>query len=141
MPGKVDWMAHALPMEGPKANDPTAGSVARRDAPTCTLAETLGDIRPRIGSTGVCVVLNEASVVAGILRFAELAASDDTRAEDAMRPGPSTYRPHVPIAEIAEKMQKHDLATAPITRPDGTLVGVLFRDDAIGAVRPSGRST
>lgn len=134
-------MAHALPMEGAKADDPTAGSVARRDAPTCTLDETLGDIRTRIGDPAVCVVLNEASVVAGILRFAELAASDDTKAEDAMRSGPSTYRPHVPIGELAEKMQQHDLETAPITRPDGTLVGVLFRADAIGAVKPTGRST
>ena len=135
-------MAHALPMEGAGADEPTAGSVALRDAPTCTLDEKIGDVRTRIGNAGVCVVLNDAGVVAGALRFEELAASDDTRAEDAMRSAPSTYRPHVPIAEIAEKMQTHDLESAPITRPDGTLVGVLFRGDAVGAVRPRpGRST
>ena len=126
-------MASALPVEGTKADEPTAGSIARTGAPTCRLDETLGEIRSRLDASEVCVVVNDANVVAGILRSKELVASDDTRAEDAMRPGPSTYRANVPIAEMAEKMTRHDLESAPITRPDGTLVGVLFRADAIGA--------
>jgi CBS domain-containing protein len=109
--------------------------VARTDAPTCALDDRLSDIRSRLGGGEVCVVMNEAGVVAGILREEELEGADGERAEDAMRPGPSTYRPDVPIAKLAEAMTKHDLDSAPVTRPDGTLVGVLFRSDAVAAAR------
>ncbi len=81
----------------------------------------------------MCVVVNEAGVVAGILRAKELERDDGLRAEEAMRPGPSTYRPNVPIAEMAQKMTEHDLASVPVTSADGTLIGVLFRDEAVKA--------
>ena len=47
-----------------------------------------------------------------------------------MRPGPSTFRPNVDIREMAHFMAEHDLASAPITTPDGGLVGMLMREDA-----------
>jgi predicted transcriptional regulator len=47
-----------------------------------------------------------------------------------MRPGPSTFRPNVPIQEMAEYMIDHDLVSSPITTSDGRLVGLLLRDDA-----------
>jgi Mg/Co/Ni transporter MgtE len=88
-------------------------------------------VRKRLGAFSVCVVVNERNVVAGILRSDELASPDDTRAEDAMRPGPSTFRPHVPIKEMADYFSKHDMDDAPITSVDGTLIGVLLKNDAI----------
>jgi Mg/Co/Ni transporter MgtE len=48
-----------------------------------------------------------------------------------MRPGPSTFRPLVPIAEMARYMTEHDLPTVPITTADGRLIGVLRREDAL----------
>lgn len=138
--GKVDWLAAGLPTEGKLASSPTAGSVARRDAPTCRLVEHVGDVRRRVREAGfdVCVVVNAERVVLGFFRAAELGKPDDMRAEDAMRPGPSTFRPHVAIEEIAAYMTRHDLASAPITTSDGRLVGVLFREDAL---RVAGRAS
>jgi Mg/Co/Ni transporter MgtE len=100
---------------------------------TCALDETLGAVRERGTKAGVCVVVNSERVVLGLLRAQELAGADDTPASDAMQPGPSTFRPNVAIAEMADYMKKHDLETAPITSSDGRLVGVLFRDDAVRA--------
>lgn len=109
--------------------------MARGDVPTCRLVEHVGDIRARVKEAGVevCVVVNSERVVLGLLRTRELEAPDDTRAEDAMRSGPSTFRPHVPIEEMVAYMSKHHLAEAPVTTADGRLVGVLFLSDAEAA--------
>jgi Mg/Co/Ni transporter MgtE len=114
------------------AGHPTAASVARRDAPRCGLDEVLGSVRAKVkaATTDVCVVTNDEGIVLGLLRLAEIDAGDDVRAEDVMSPGPSTFRPHVAIEEMAEYMTKHDLTSAPVTTSAGELVGVLFRDDA-----------
>jgi len=70
-------------------------------------------------------------VVLGLLRAKELEGDPASRIEAAMRPGPSTFRPHVPIAEMAHRMVEHDLENAPITTSDGRLVGLLRRADAV----------
>jgi CBS domain-containing protein len=36
---------------------------------------------------------------------------------------------------MVEYMTKHNLSNAPITTPDGKLVGLLVRDDAVAAQR------
>jgi len=130
--GKLDWLAAGLPSEGTNAELPRAGDVARRDVTTCWLSDRLGDVRERVGSTGwdACVVVNEGSVVLGLLRSKELKADPDLPVEQAMRPGPSTFRPHVAIQEMAEFMGAHDLVSSPITTSDGRLVGLLLREDA-----------
>jgi predicted transcriptional regulator len=79
----------------------------------------------------LCVVVNDQRIVLGILRAEQLSGPDDQRAEDAMRPGPSTYRPNVEIGEMADRMTKHDLDAVPITSSDGKLMGVLHREDAL----------
>jgi Mg/Co/Ni transporter MgtE len=77
-----------------------------------------------------CVVVNDERVVMGLLRDTELAGDPSRRIEQAMRPGPSTFRPHVPIAEMAEYMAEHNLESSPVTTSDGRLVGLLMRTDA-----------
>jgi CBS domain-containing protein len=130
--GKLDWLAAGLPTEGTNAERPRAGDVARRDAPTCNLDERLGDVRERVGAAGwdACVVVNQESVVLGLLRAKELEGDPDRRIEQAMRPGPSTFRPFVSIEEMAVFMGKHNLPNSPITSSDGKLVGLLVREDA-----------
>ncbi len=130
--GKLDWLAAGLPTEGTNAERPRAADVARRDAPTCHLEERLGDIRARVSGAGwdACVVVNEESVVLGLLRTKELEGDPDQRIEQAMRPGPSTFRPFVPIEEMAAFMGEHNLPNSPITTSDGRLVGLLVRGDA-----------
>jgi CBS domain-containing protein len=130
--GKSDWMAAGLPIEGEAAGRPTAATVVRRDVPTCHLEDPLGDVRKRVRAAGwdACVVVNEEQIVMGLLRVEQLGREEELTAESAMRPGPSTFRPHVPIAEMVEFMATHDLPNAPITTSAGKLIGLLIRKDA-----------
>jgi hypothetical protein len=50
VPGKADWRAHGLPVEGEHADLPTAGSLARDDAITCRLNDPIGPIRDQVES-------------------------------------------------------------------------------------------
>ena len=129
-PGKLDWLAAGLPTEGENSTRPRAGTVARRDVSTCSVEDRVGDVS---GDAGVAVVVDAAGVVVGLLRAKELASEPRARVEDVMLMGPSTFRPYVPIREIADHMKDHDLESSPITTSDGKLAGVLFRDDAVRA--------
>jgi hypothetical protein len=115
--GKLDWLAAGLPTEGENSTRPRAGTVCRTDVAT-TRPEGVS-----VPADVDTVVVDENRVVLGLLR----------RGEDEMTEGPSTFRPYVPIREMADYMQQHDLASAPITTSDGKLVGLLYRDDAIRA--------
>jgi CBS domain-containing protein len=130
--GKLDWLAAGLSTEGSNAQRPRAGDVARPDVPTCGLHERLGEVAQRVRAAGwdACVVVNAERVVLGLLRAKELEADRDLRIEQAMRPGPSTFRPYVSIAEMARFMADHNLDSSPITTSDGRLVGLLLRRDA-----------
>ena len=102
--------------------------------PTCGPKEGFGEVAKRVAAADwdACVVVNGERVVFGLLRADELAKTTDEVVEAVMRPAPSTFRPHVPIAEMAHYMIDHDLASSPITTSDGRLVGLLRVDDAAG---------
>src|SRR2546428_918925 len=130
--GKLDWKAAGLPTEGERADRPRAADLAKADVPTCRIDERIGDVRRRVLEAGwsACVVVNEERVVLGLLRSNELGRGTDESVEKIMRPGPSTFRPFVPIEEMALHMLEHDLESSPITTSDGRLVGLLRREDA-----------
>jgi Mg/Co/Ni transporter MgtE len=130
--GELDWLAAGLPTDGGNAELPRAGDLARPDVPTCRLDEPIGQVRERVRAAGwdACVVVNDQRVVLGLLRAGELGRGQEEPVEQVMRPGPSTFRPHVPIEELAHFMIHHDLPTSPVTTSDGRLVGLLRREDA-----------
>src|ERR687898_199638 len=130
--GKLDWLAAGLTTEGSNTQQPRAGDAARSDVPTCGLQELLGQVAQRVRAAGwdACVVVNPERVVLGLLRAKELKADPGLGIEQAMRSGPSTFRPHVPIAQLARFMADHDLDSSPITTSDGRLVGLLQQQDA-----------
>jgi CBS domain-containing protein len=130
--GKLDWIAAGLPSEGTEAEKPTAGSVANTNVARCSPDDTVADARTAARAVGidVCAVVNDDGVLLGLLRADELEGPDDARVMDAMLPGPSTFRPHVPIAEMVEYMTEHDLDPVPVTTSDGKLVGLLSLDEA-----------
>ena len=132
--GKLDWMAAGLPIEGTKAKLPRAGDLARKDTPTCSLDENLGAVRDRVHALGwdAVVVVNTERIVFGLLRAKELASGGDQSIAQAMRPGPSTFRPYVLAEEMAHSMVEHKLETSPITTSDGRLVGLLLQKDVVG---------
>lgn len=131
--GKVDWLAAGLPTEGPVAEEPRVGALARSDVPTCGLKERVAEVRGSLRTRGWdrCVVVNEERVVLGMIRADALEdASLDALAEEIMSPGPSTFRPNVSVTEMADYMSDHNLTRSPVTTSDGRLVGLLFREDA-----------
>ena len=135
--GKLDWLASGLPTEGTNANKPRAGSLARKDVPTCKLNERLGGVAERARSLGwdAAVVVNADRVVFGLLRAKELAADPERLISEAMRPGPSTFRPYVLADEMVNTMLDHKLESSPITTSDGRLVGLLRQKDVVDATR------
>jgi len=133
--GKLDWLAAGLPIEGTDAHIARVGDVARKDVPTATMDERLSDVRERAASLGrdAVVVVNEQNIVMGLLRAKELQQEGDCTVEQAMRPGPSTFRSYVSAKEVAEFMVEHKLDSSPITTSDGKLVGLLYQVDAVRA--------
>jgi CBS domain-containing protein len=128
-------MSAGLPTEGTNAQRPRLADVVRRDVPTCLLGERLGDVRSRAAAAGweACVVVSEERVVLGLLRSAELQADPGLLVEQVMRPGPSTYRPFVSVAEMRRTMTERDLESSPVTTSDGKLVGLVTKKD-VGAL-------
>jgi CBS domain-containing protein len=136
MPGKVDWIARALPLEGEKAGEPRAIDFAIREVVTCGLQETIGAVRERVAQSRhrFTFVVSEDGVLLGRLRKAALEGDPGARAEDVMEPGPSTSRPDTPPAELLAKLERRQLRTAVLSDPDGRLLGVVRRDDLAAAL-------
>src|SRR6516164_5907840 len=107
--GKLDWLAAGLPTEGTNAKKPRVGAIARKDVPTGHLGERLSDVRDRAHRAGwdSAVVVNDERVVFGLLRAKELAGDGEQLMSQAMRPGPSTFRPYVMAEEMAKIMVDH----------------------------------
>jgi CBS domain-containing protein len=131
MPGKVDWMARALPMEGEKAGEPRVIDVARQDVVTCRLDVTIADIRDRVAASpyGFAFVTTTDGILLGRLRRTALDGDPDRTAAAVMEPGPSTTRPDLAPAGILDKLRRADLTTAVLTDPEGRLLGVVRRED------------
>ena len=131
--GKLDWLAAGLPTEGDNSTRPRAETVCRREVPVCALADGLREVRDRVRAGGwdTAVVVDGARVVLGLLRADDLAKNPEGTVEQAMSSGPSTFRPYVPIKEMADYLTKHELESSPITTSDGRLVGLLYRSDAV----------
>lgn len=130
--GKADWLANGLPSEGTQANVPRAGDIARRNIPTCRLADRIGEVREQIKTAeqSVCLVVNDAGVVLGRLRGKALAAEPQTAAETVMESGPTTIRPNTPLELIARRISARKVGSIIVTDPDGKLIGILYRKDA-----------
>jgi len=134
-PGKEDWMAAGLPIEGSKASIPRVGSVARRDIPTCRLDERLGGVSARVLATGwdQCVVVNEGNIVLGRLRRPALEGDADAIVATVMEPGPVTYRPHVVAEDAARTLAERHVQSVLVTTGDGELIGVFRPEGASSA--------
>jgi rhodanese-related sulfurtransferase len=124
--GKVDWMAHGLPLEGSTETAPTALSFLRDDVATCELGERAEEIRRRIDASpyGFALVL-AGRVVLGRVRGSRLdGAPADASAQALMEFGPSTTRPHTDAKELADRLRAAGASVAILTSPDGILLGV-----------------
>jgi CBS domain-containing protein len=130
--GKVDWLAHGLPAEGTHASLPTAGTLARQDAATCTLDTPAAEALQAIDASryGFALVLSRDTVLLGRLRRSALeAVAGDAPIEPILEPGPSTIRPHLTVEDLRQQFQRPGVRTLLVTRPDGTLIGLLRHED------------
>jgi Mg/Co/Ni transporter MgtE len=85
-----------------------------------------------------CFVLDERGVVLGRIGRRAIRGRADVRAEEAMTLGPSTVRPSARLQAMVERMRRQKLTSLPVTRSDGTLVGLLTLADAEQARKPPG---
>jgi CBS domain protein len=129
--GKTDWLSNGLPSEGKLTSEQRIGRIAHRDTPTCRLGQRIADIHT---TQDLCVVLNEAGVIMGDLRGSALHGNPDTPVEQAMNPGPSTYRPNVSVKEMAHHLLDSGAKRVLVADADGRLIGWISRDDVVHAL-------
>ncbi len=129
---KVAWLAFDLPHEGTVPDSSRAGSMAHA-VPTCTSDATVGDIASELSDHPRVVVLDDDGVVLGVVRAEAAALPDDTAVLDAMHGAPPTVRPSVTADELAKSMDDDSRTFVLVTTPNGTLFGVIERDDLYDA--------
>jgi predicted transcriptional regulator len=134
--GKADWLANGWPIEGEQADQPTAGTLAHRDVPTCSLNEQLDAIRPRLAATEYesCPVVNEQNIVLGLLRRAAWSEDLSKTAQEVMDCAPRTYRLDAQPDAMLKYMDRHAVDSVLVTTSDGELVGLVLRADVTAAL-------
>lgn len=137
LPGKVDWLARGLPTEPERADRTRAIDLVRDDVVTCRPHSRMADVRPRAEASpyAFALVTTEDGALLGRLRKTALDADPQAVAEEVMESGPSTVRAHLPAEELAARMTRGKLTTIVVTSPDGTLLGVVRRQDTEAAGR------
>jgi CBS domain-containing protein len=125
--GKADWGSFGLPLDGAADSSTRVGAHLRTDVPTCRLEDRLPELCRRLDESGweTCFVVNNEGVLLGRIGRAAIRGRQDLSAEEAMTPGPSTIRPSARLEDVAERMQRQNLTTLPVTTPDGRLVGLI----------------
>ncbi len=129
MPGKVDWLARNLPVEGERAGETRVGDLARDDIVLCGLGDASADVATRIDDSpyGFALVMSSGGTLLGRLRRSAIEDGTDATAEELMSPGPSTVRPDTAVADLREKLDAKELKTAIVSTPEGHLIGVVLR--------------
>ena len=101
--------------------------------PTCSPDDTVGAAAGRAGDWALCVVVDDGGIVLGLLRGEDLGGDPGRRAEEAMHEGPSTFRPDVPVEEMAGHLRDHPkLGQVLVTTSGGRLLGAIRPADVTG---------
>jgi Mg/Co/Ni transporter MgtE len=125
--GEADWIAMGQPTVHNTGE--RIEQVARRDAPTCALQDTVESVRAKLPKDwNVCVVLNSDRIVLGLIDFSQEVDRDKSIGE-IMRPAPLTFRPGRPVAEICEYLKSKNVPVALVTTSVGQFIGVLRREE------------
>ncbi len=130
--GIADWKASGLPTEGTTDQEQRVANATRPDIPTCPPDEPIDEVRTRLSAAGweVCVVVDCDGVVIGRLHQIAMETDGELTAEQVMEPGPTTVRPDGLLQPLVDRMDHRDTPDVLVTTPQGTLIGVLFRDEA-----------
>jgi len=131
VPGKVDWLAHNLPVEGDRADAPIAARAMRDDAVLCRPGDRIAEVRDSIKRSPYpfALVTSEDGTLLGRAPLSALDADSDRPVFDVAEPGPKTFRPHVAADKVVGVLADKDLRWAIITTPEGRVLGVASRED------------
>ena len=139
MPGKVDWLAHNLLVEGERPDYPTAGRVTRDDAALCRPTDRIADVRESIERSPYpfALVTSDDGTLLGRAPSSALGPASEGPVWDVAEPGPKTFRPHASAEKVAAVLTDKGLRWAIVTTPEGRVLGVAARED-LEAARESG---
>jgi Mg/Co/Ni transporter MgtE len=129
--GKIDWLAHNLPVEG-EHEALTVGRFAHDDVVRSRPDDSVGAVAKRIEESPYefALVTTPGGVLLGRLPFnAAQNAGPEARVSEVMESGPSTVRPQRSVESTLERLAKQDLDWAIVTTPEGRLVGVASREE------------
>ena len=92
----------------------------------------MGDVHTAVRSAGwkICVVVDDDGCILGRIRGEAFEADPSRTAEDVMEPGPTTQRPDVRLGSLTQRMRARGTEHVLVSRADGKLFGVFFREDA-----------
>ncbi|HJS92665.1 MAG TPA: CBS domain-containing protein [Solirubrobacteraceae bacterium] len=131
MPGKVDWLAHALPVEGERPDAPIAGRVIRADAALCRPTDRMSHVCELIERSPYpfALVMSDDRTLLGRAPSSALDPASERPVWEVAEPGPKTFRPHAAAEKVAGVLADLGLRWAIITTPEGRLLGVASRED------------
>ncbi len=131
MPGKVDWLAHNLEVEGERASAPTVGRVMRDDVVRCAPTDRVADVLKSIKRSPYpfALVTTAGGCVLGRVPASALDPSSEEPVWDVAEPGPKTFRPHHSVENVGRHLAEKDLRWAIVTTPEGRLLGAASRAD------------
>ena len=111
-----------------RADEPRAGSIARRGGAVARPQERIEDVRARLpaGKRDTCAVVDGENVVVGLLE--EGALDGDGTVASAMNPSPSTVRASASLDDLRGKL---DSAPLLVTTPEGRLLGTIRAADLL----------
>ncbi|MGH7743624.1 MAG: hypothetical protein ACREQ5_02215 [Candidatus Dormibacteria bacterium] len=121
--GKLDWLAHNLPIHGTAADSPTIGRHLCHDVVTAALDEPVADIRARVATSpyDFALVLTADTTLLGRLRPSVLDSADPDRpAGQVMKPGPRLCDPTSPPRRSATGWRATTCTTRSSPTPKGT---------------------
>lgn len=75
-----------------------------------------------------CAVVDDHGTVLGRIRRGQLDESPEAEAHEVMEPGPATYRPSLPAAELLESMREGGFESAFVTDSEGRWIGLVKRE-------------
>jgi CBS domain-containing protein len=131
VPGKVDWLAHNLGVEGERIEAPTVGRVMRDDVVRCAPTDLTADVRASIERSPYPfgLITSAGGVVLGRVRASALDPGSQRPVWEVAEPGPKTFRPHHSVKNVAGHLADKNLRWAIVTTPEGRLLGVASRED------------
>jgi len=131
VPGKVDWLANNLPVEGDRPAAPIAGRAMRDDAVRCRPTDRIADVLESIQGSPYpfALVTSGDGTLLGRAPASALDPTSERPVWDVAQPGPKTFRPHVEAEKVVEVLAEKGYRWAIVTTHEGRLLGVASRKD------------